>query len=172
MDRYNQATIAQVWVDVTMKLSRRTAYSLHALMYMVRHITQLPVSGGTIAKAEGIPEAYLSKLLQQLARAGLLKAEKGRHKGYIFARPPEEISLLELLEVTEGGDPFEECPLKHCACGGTPATCQIYDQWHHLAQGMAELFARTTLATVAWSHPEHRFHAVPKSRGRTLAGRR
>ena len=146
-----------------MKLSVKTAYSLHALMYMVRHVTQLPISGGAIAKAEGIPAAYLSKLLQELAKAGFLKAEKGRHKGYVFARPPEDITLLEILELTEGGDPFAECPLKHCLCGGTSMTCQIYQQWHSLAQDMTQLFARTSLVAAAWNHPEHRFHDLPES---------
>jgi Rrf2 family protein len=147
-----------------MRLSIKTAYSLHALMHMVRHVTQLPISGGAIAKAEGIPATTLSKLLQDLAKAGIVKAEKGRNKGYVFARPPEEISLLEILELTEGGDPFEECPLKHCACGGTPKTCEIYEQWHSLSQRMAQLFAMTSLAAIAWHHPEHRFHEVPQSR--------
>ena len=49
-----------------MKVSIDTAYSLHALMYMVRHITQLPATTNTIAKAEGIPHEDLSKIFQQL----------------------------------------------------------------------------------------------------------
>jgi DNA-binding IscR family transcriptional regulator len=44
-----------------MKISKTAAYSLHALMYMVRHITQLPATTNTIAKAEGIPAEYLGK---------------------------------------------------------------------------------------------------------------
>ena len=43
-----------------MKVSKTAAYSLHALMYMVRHITQLPATTNTIAKAEGIPPGYLA----------------------------------------------------------------------------------------------------------------
>jgi Rrf2 family iron-sulfur cluster assembly transcriptional regulator len=125
-----------------MRLSIKTAYSLHALMYMVRHATQLPVSGGAIAKAEAIPTTTLSKLLQDLAKAGFVKAERGRHKGYVFARPPQDITLLEVLELTEGEDLFGECPLKHCVCGGTPTTCQIYGQWHGLSQRMAKIFGQ------------------------------
>ena len=63
-----------------MKVSIAAAYSLHALMYMVRHITQLPATTNTIAKAEGIPPEYLSKIFQQLVKAGFVKAAKDKKK--------------------------------------------------------------------------------------------
>ncbi len=59
-----------------MKISKATAYSLHAMMYMVRHVTQLPATTNTIAKAEGIPVGYLAKIFQKLVKAGLVKAGK------------------------------------------------------------------------------------------------
>ena len=54
-----------------MKVTKSTAYALHALMYMVRHNTQLPVTTATVAKAEGIPSDYLAKIFQQLVKAGI-----------------------------------------------------------------------------------------------------
>ena len=52
-----------------MKVSQASAYALHALMYMVRHRTQLPVTSSTIAKSEGIPSGYLA-MLKQVTFAG------------------------------------------------------------------------------------------------------
>ena len=49
-----------------MKVKKATSYGLHALMYMVRHVTQLPVTTNTIAKGEGIPHEYLAKIFQKL----------------------------------------------------------------------------------------------------------
>ena len=95
-----------------MKVKRSSAYALHVLMYMVRHSTQLPVTTSTIAKAEGIPSDYLVKILQQLGKAGSVRATRGRKSGYIFARPPEDISLLELFEFIEGSPLFDDCPLR------------------------------------------------------------
>ncbi|MHC4335521.1 MAG: RrF2 family transcriptional regulator [Planctomycetota bacterium] len=85
-----------------MKIAQAGAYALHALMYMVRHSTELPVTTGTIAKAEGIPPGYLAKIFQRLVKAGIVRSVRGRKRGYVFARPPEEIGLLELFEVIEG----------------------------------------------------------------------
>ena len=114
-----------------MKVKKSSAYALHALMYMVRHSTQLPASTATIAKAEGIPAEYLSKIFQQLVKANFVKAVTGRKKGYTFARGPEEISLLELFETIEGGALFDDCFLKHCECSGTMENCSIFEIWHN-----------------------------------------
>lgn len=144
-----------------MKVNQASAYALHALMYMVRHMTQLPVTCKVIAKAEGIPAGYLSKVLQQLARAGFVRSVKGQERGYIFARPPEEISLLQLFESLEGEPMFDDCPLKHCACGGTQENCRIFSRWVTATRQFKELLQETTVATAAWNHPEHRFHVLP-----------
>ena len=146
-----------------MKVSKATAYALHALMYMVRHSTQLPVTTSTIAKGEGIPPGYLAKLFQRLVKAGFVRAIKGRNKGYVFAKPPDEINILELLEAIEGKPLFDDCLLKHCECGGTPENCYIYAQWLSATRKIAELLSETTVVTAAWNHPEHRFYSLPES---------
>ncbi len=144
-----------------MRVSKASAYALHAMMYMIRHITQLPVSTGTIAKAEGIPTAYLAKIFQRLVKAGFVKAVKGRQKGYIFARSPNEINLLELLETTEGVVLFGDCFLRQCDCGGTPENCHIYARWDSATKKIRKLFEDISLETAAWNHPEHRFYNLP-----------
>ena len=146
-----------------MKITKATAYALHALMYMARHITQLPATASTIAKAEGIPPGYLAKILQRLVKAGFVKVVRGSSRGYVFTRPPEEINLLELFEVIEGGPLFNSCLLKYCNCGGTPESCCIYAQWVSATKKFTELLAETPLSTAAWQHPEHRFYSLPES---------
>ncbi len=144
-----------------MKISQASAYALHALMYMVRHMTQLPATGKAIAKAEGIPAGYLAKVLQQLVKGGFLRSVKGRERGYVFARPPEEMSLLEVFEAVEGKPLFDDCPLRHCACGGTNETCRIFHQWMIATRKFRILLDETTITAAAWNHPEHRFDALP-----------
>jgi Rrf2 family protein len=144
-----------------MKISQSSAYALHALMYMTRHITQLPATSKAMAKAEGMPPGYLAKILQQLAKAGLIRSAKGRDRGYVFARPPEEISLLDLFEAMEDEPLFGDCPLRHCACGGTNENCHIFAQWTAATRRFKDLLDETTVASAAWNHPEHRFDLLP-----------
>ena len=146
-----------------MKVKKSTAYALHALLYMVRHSTQLPATTATIAKAEGIPHDYLAKIFQQLVKARLVKAVKSKNRGYVFVRPPEEISLLELFEAVEGGPLFNDCFLRHCECGGTKENCRIYSVWANATKRVEALLEETTVATAAWNHPEHRFLSLPES---------
>ena len=146
-----------------MKVQRSSAYALHALMYMVRHSTQLPVTTNTIAKAEGIPAAYLGKIFQKLIKGRFVRAVRGRKRGYVFARPPEEISLLELFEAMEDGPLFDDCFLRHCECGGTPENCRIFSIWANATIRIKELLEETSVATAAWNHPQHRFLSLPES---------
>jgi Rrf2 family protein len=146
-----------------MKVSQASAYGMHALMYMARHLTQLPVTASAIAKAEGMPRGYLAKVLQRLARAGFIKSVQGRERGYVFARPPEEISLLAVFESLEEESLFDDCPLRHCACGGTPKTCHMYARWLTATRHFKDLLDETTLTSAAWHHPEHRFNVLPNA---------
>jgi hypothetical protein len=58
---------------------------------------------------------------------------------------------------------FDDCPLKHCECGGKPENCYIFAQWISATKKIRDLFEETSLSTVAWNHPEHRFHSLPES---------
>ena len=146
-----------------MKVSKASAYSLHALMYMVRHITQLPATTNTIAKAEGIPPGYLAKIFQQLVKASFIKTARSKNKGYVFAKPPEEISLLELFELIEDESLFDDCLLRHCECGGTVDNCCIFAKWLSATKKIKQLLSETSLVTATWNHPEHRFYNLPES---------
>jgi Rrf2 family protein len=146
-----------------MKFSKGSAYALHAMMYMARHLTQLPVSTQMIAKAEDIPAGYLAKLFQKLTKGGVVKAAVGKARGYVFAKDPEDITLREIFEIIEGGPLFNDCLLQHCNCGGTPETCTIYGQWRQATQTMLRLFEDLSLAKAAWTHPEHRFNELPEA---------
>lgn len=148
-----------------MKLKKATSYALHALMYMTRHLTQLPVNLETISKAEGIPQSYLSRIFKKLITAGIVELSKQKGKGYNFVNPPGSTNLLELFEMMEGGGMFEDCFMKHCKCGGTPENCYIYAAWKRSTNEMAVLLKKTSLVDAAWNHPEHRFNELPMRGG-------
>lgn len=146
-----------------MKVTRSSAYALHALMYMVRHNTQLPVTAATIARAEGIPSDYLVKIFQQLVKARFVRAVRGPKRGYVFARAPEQINLLELFEAMEGYSLFDDCFMRHCECKGTVENCRIFSVWSQATRQIKELLAQTSVASAAWSHPDHRFLSLSES---------
>lgn len=145
-----------------MKVKKSSTYALHALMYMVRHNTQLPATTSTIAKAEGIPSGYLAKVFQQLAKARFVRAARGKKRGYVFARPPEEINLLELFEAIEGGPLFDDCILRYCECGGTQENCRIFSVWTSATRRIRKMLEETSVDAAAWNHPEHCLSRLPE----------
>jgi len=66
-----------------------------------------------------------------------------------------------LVEAIEGQSMFDDCPLRHCACGGTLQNCRIFSQWVSATRRLKELLGETTIAAAAWNHPEHRFDKLP-----------
>jgi Rrf2 family protein len=86
-----------------MKLTRASSYALHALAYMAAQKTlDMPIASHKIAEARGIPERFLLKVLKPLVNARVLLSIKGPNGGYRLAKPAEEISMLEILEATDG----------------------------------------------------------------------
>src|SRR5262249_18754141 len=84
-----------------MKLSRTSHYAVIALVYLGQHRGKL-VASHEIAKAAGVPEEFLRKVLQNLVRAGVLDSLKGPTGGLGLIRPAKAITLLDVIETMEG----------------------------------------------------------------------
>lgn len=138
-----------------MKLKKANSYALHALMYMVRHATQQPLTLQAIAKAEGIPYRQLASLFQLLSDAGIVQNATSQQGGYEFARSPSDVTLLEVLEHVEGHPLFQECFLKHADCSGTSKNCIIYAAWRGATESISKQLSEISIDKAAWGHPEH-----------------
>jgi len=143
-----------------MKVSRASAYGLRALMYMVRHVTQLPATVEAVARTEGMPVDPLGKVLGRLARAGFIQLAHGREKGYVFARPPEEIAPRDLLEPLEGQLTFgDSTPAKHGCSERPEGRCESAEGAGSTGE-VGALFEEATIVAAAWKDLERRFGAT------------
>jgi Rrf2 family protein len=85
-----------------MRLTRAASYALHAVVHIANHKPNVPLASHEIAQAHQIPERFLLKVLKPLVSAGVLHSVKGPRGGYRLARPPKEISMLDVVEAVEG----------------------------------------------------------------------
>jgi len=85
-----------------LKLTRRSEYALLALIHLARAKGEGYVAVAAMAEAQGLPAKFLEQLLTALKRARLVKSQKGPHGGYRLARPPEKISLAEVIRLLDG----------------------------------------------------------------------
>ena len=87
-------------------------------MAATREDKSVRLSAGEIAGALNVSEAHLAKVLQRLARAGLVRSVRGPSGGYTLAKPSDEITLLEVYEAVEGPLSTNDCLLEEPICSG------------------------------------------------------
>ncbi len=85
-----------------MNLTSASCYALHALAYMAQQRTTAAITSHKIAQEKGIPIRFLLKVLKPLVDSGLLESKKGPTGGYILARPASDITVLDIIEASEG----------------------------------------------------------------------
>jgi Rrf2 family transcriptional regulator, cysteine metabolism repressor len=83
-------------------ITTKSPYAVRALAELARRGGATPVPIGEIARTRGIPVQFLEGLFATLRRAGILQSQRGVKGGYTFARPPAEITVLEVVELLEG----------------------------------------------------------------------
>ncbi len=83
-------------------LTRKTKYALRALSHLARHQAAGPILIADLAAAERIPKKFLERILLDLKQRGILQSRKGRGGGYLLNRPPEAISIAEVVRAMDG----------------------------------------------------------------------
>ncbi len=126
------------------RFSVRTEYALRGIMALAKAGKSLFIK--EIAQGENIPQSFLSKLIQQLSKAGLVDARRGRHGGVRLARPKETISILEVIEACEGPLASPTCLLNHTSSCPRPSACPIHEVWQKAQEGMAKVLSKTKLS--------------------------
>jgi Rrf2 family transcriptional regulator, cysteine metabolism repressor len=92
-----------------MKLSRTVAYAVQATLQLAKNETSQPVPCSTLASEGKMPERFLLQILRNLVTHGILRSTRGVDGGYSLVKPPNDISLLEVIEAIEG--PYDSAPL-------------------------------------------------------------
>jgi Rrf2 family transcriptional regulator, cysteine metabolism repressor len=116
-------------------ITSKAPYAVRALAELTRRGGNAPVPIGEIARAREIPVQFLEGLFATLRRAGVLHSQRGVKGGYLFARPPAEITVLEVVELLEGD------------LGANAA--QSGPVWVEAVAAVKEVLGGTTIADVA-----------------------
>lgn len=90
-------------------ISITAEYALRAVVFLAA--SEGPQVTADIARTTKVPAGYLAKVLQALGRSGLVKSQRGLHGGFILTRPPEEISVLAVINAVDPMQRIHSCPL-------------------------------------------------------------
>lgn len=131
-----------------MKFSGSIEYAIHALVYLARRPAGQPTLLADIATALKVPDSYLRKVFQSLARSRIVATHRGARGGVTLSRPAAEITLRDVVEAVDGSLPFYSCLRDQRGCAVTD-TCPVKGAFEEARRQMAEVLERTNVAGLA-----------------------
>ncbi len=131
------------------RLTKKADYGLIAMKHLAVHgDASTSCSSGDIAQVYGIPASLMAKILQKLARGGLVAARHGSSGGYMLARDPARISALDVISAIDGPVSLTSCVTSHGECHQS-ATCNIREPLHIVNSSILGVLSRVTLSQMA-----------------------
>ena len=130
-----------------MKISTKGRYGLRILMDLAIHQSEKPRLIRDIAQSQQISEKYISRLVISLRKAGLIRSIRGVNGGFHLDRKPEDITLLEVVEVMEGPLAIVDCVRTPAKCSRT-MHCAVHDIWNRLNADIRDAMQKLTLADI------------------------
>jgi Rrf2 family protein len=128
-----------------MKLSTRSRYGTRLLLDMAENYNNGPIHLMKIAQRQGISVKYLEQIIIPLKKAQYVKSVRGPKGGHILAKPPEEITVGEIVALLEEGASLVECSYNDSVCARSE-TCPTRHIWREAAQAMFGRLESITLA--------------------------
>jgi Rrf2 family transcriptional regulator, iron-sulfur cluster assembly transcription factor len=125
--------------------------------YAMRGLSELAIRGGDspvlldqLVHGTDLPREFMAKVFQRLVRVGILKSAKGRGGGFRFARPPGEVTLMQILEAMEGHQTFDRCVvgLERCT---DHMPCPQHDLYKPIRHRLRDYLETTTVMDLAAS---------------------
>jgi len=135
-----------------MRITTWTEYSLIITLHLARR--RLGEDGGAavpareLAEAEGLPADYTEQIFLRLRRAGLVRSVRGAKGGYFLSRPPEEITVREVMTACERQTFEINCevhPVDDDRCSAA-SSCSIRPMWAELQRRIDDFLSGVTLA--------------------------
>lgn len=128
------------------ELSCKSEYALLALVELAVHFnTGEPLQIRQIAAEQNIPDRYLEQLLATLRRCGLVRSQRGAKGGYLLAREPWKITILEVVQGIEGADASVAEPTREPR---SVEAAVVWDVWHEAGRAAESVLQKYTLQDI------------------------
>ncbi len=128
-----------------MKLSTRSRYGTRMMLDLAQHYDEGPVQIRNVSKRENISVKYLEQLIIPLKKANFIKSVRGPKGGHMLAKPPEAITVGEIVKVLEGGINLSSCIENPEVCDRT-RECLTRGLWEEATKAMYEKLNSATLS--------------------------
>jgi Rrf2 family transcriptional regulator, iron-sulfur cluster assembly transcription factor len=140
-----------------MQVTRAGEYAIIGLSYLAKQPANRIVMIDEISETEGIPKSFIAKIFQSLAKAGIVRSNRGAGGGFTLAKPSCDITLLQILQCVEGVFALQKCVSDdpECVVSTTRMShCTLCAVFGEAQNRVNEVFARTTLADLLNPKPQ------------------
>ncbi len=126
-----------------MQLSAAAEFAIRGTLVLAGRYGQGPVPLGEVCRLRDLAKDYMTKIFGTLARAGIIRAIRGKGGGYELARPPGQIAVLEVIEAIEGPLALNLCQHDPPRC--EEVNCPLRPVWTELQEKVRSTLSRVTL---------------------------
>lgn len=130
------------------KLSKKADYGLIAVKHLAMHRQEHACSANEIAEEYGISVTLMAKVLQKLARQGMVAAKHGSSGGYQLAKEPGQISALDVISAIDGPVLITSCVTNHGACDATEK-CSVREPLRRVNESILNVLNTVTIAQLS-----------------------
>jgi Rrf2 family iron-sulfur cluster assembly transcriptional regulator len=154
------------------EITRHTDYAIRMLVSLAGATEGRPVSARELARAQDVPYAFARGIVSDLVRAGFATGRRGTGGGVMLARPAAEITVLAVIESTEGDVSLGLCTHDTDYCHRTDG-CAMHRVWMEAEARLRSFLATRTIADLVMNSPTPRpaDPASPAGTGTAAAGR-
>ena len=131
-----------------MQITRAAEYAIRGVLYLSLQPEGSVCLLGEISEKQDIPPSFLSKIFQNLARAGYVNSTRGAGGGFTLVKAPKDISLLDIVEAIDGQIALNVC-LNDGAICDNKSVCAVHAVWGDAQSYMVDLLKKNTFAILA-----------------------
>lgn len=131
-----------------MRLTREGDYAVRVMIDLAAHVGDRPVPRASIQVRQDVPPAYLAKIVQTLARAGLVRTQPGARGGVSLTVSPETITVRRVIEAVEGPIALNRCVTNPSGCA-RDSFCPAHPVWLRVQALLTRELDAVTIAALA-----------------------
>ena len=131
-----------------MEITRATDYAVRVMIHLAGLPPGSSVRQSELSEATDVSGHFLSKVLQQLVRSGMIRSQRGLGGGYTLASSPRNVSLLDIVAAMEGPVRLNLCLEEGPSCDRKPC-CPAHGVWVEAQAAVAKVLGEASMAKLA-----------------------
>jgi len=129
---------------MTVIFSKKCEIGIQAVLYLATEGEKELFNAQQVAEKVKQPKEFVSKVLQTLTSSGIVGSKKGKNGGFFLNKSANKIRLIEIVEVIDGLDIFNNCVLGFPGCS-SEEPCPVHDKWGSLRDEAYKMLSEETL---------------------------